>query len=341
MERLKDGMATNARKDPGNSSCNSFGNLSRIQPDTGKDVKFSYRYDLLNRLTYVLDRFTNNTAYTFDGAGNFQTARYPNLVTNACGYNALNPLTNVSVITASGAIASFADTLAAAGNRTNLNEIINGASRTNQWQCDPCYRLTNEVISGSAPAGSISYKYDTVGNRTNRTSSASGVTNQTFVFNSNDQPTNDVFDSTGHTRTNNGNAFFYDVENRLTNAVVGGTNIIIVYDGDGNRVKKIVGSTTNLYLVDDRNPTGYTQVLEEKSVSGGTTNLVRLYTYGFDLISQRDARRERLRCRSVFGAAPSLSLLDSQPGKLSRKALPSSNTFQQQACLRGIGREIL
>lgn len=67
-----------------------------------------------------------------------------------------------------------------------------------------------------------------------------------------------------------------------------GTNIVIVYDGDGNRVRKIVGTTTNLYLVDDRNPTGYAQVLEEKTVSGGTTNLVRLYTYGLDLISQKD-----------------------------------------------------
>jgi RHS repeat-associated protein len=56
----------------------------------------------------------------------------------------------------------------------------------------------------------------------------------------------------------------------------------MVYDGDGNRVKKIVGTTTNTYLVDNRNPSGYAQVLEEKT--GSTTNL---YTYGLDLISQR------------------------------------------------------
>ena len=74
----------------------------------------------------------------------------------------------------------------------------------------------------------------------------------------------------------------------MTNGVVNGTNIVIVYDGDGNRVSKVVGTTTNLYLVDDRNPSGYAQVLEEKTVSGGTTNLVRQYTYGLDLISQKD-----------------------------------------------------
>ena len=65
----------------------------------------------------------------------------------------------------------------------------------------------------------------------------------------------------------------------------------IVYSGDGQRVKKtvILGTTTNttLYLVDEHNPTGYAQVVEEKTVVGITTNLVRTFVYGHDLISQR------------------------------------------------------
>src|SRR6266850_2112077 len=61
----------------------------------------------------------------------------------------------------------------------------------------------------------------------------------------------------------------------------------LVYDGDGNRVKKTVGSTTTFYLLDDRNPSGYVQVLEEWTASGGVTNLSRVYNYGLQLISQR------------------------------------------------------
>ena len=61
-----------------------------------------------------------------------------------------------------------------------------------------------------------------------------------------------------------------------------GGSVIIVYDGDGNRVAKTVGGVTTRYLVDDRNLTGYAQVLEE--VAGGTVQ--RVYTYGLDLISQ-------------------------------------------------------
>lgn len=264
-----------------------FGNQATVQSATASGVSVAYGYDVLNRLTNVVDRFTNSTLYGFDAVGNLQTVQLPNNVTNTYAFDALNRLTNLVAKSSGGTVANFAYKLAPAGNRTNLVETVNGTSRTNAWGYDPLYRLTNEIITAFI-GGTVSYKYDVVGNRTNRTSSVAGITNQTFVFNSNDQPTNDVFDANGNTRTNSGNTFAYDVENRMTNAVVSGTNIVIVYDGDGNRVRKVVGTTTNLYLVDDRNPTGYAQVLEEKSVSGGTTNLVRLYTYGLDLISQKD-----------------------------------------------------
>jgi RHS repeat-associated protein len=264
-----------------------FGNQATVQSSTASGVGVAYGYDVLNRLTNVVDRFTNSTIYGFDAVGNLQTVQLPNNVTNTYAFDALNRLTNLVAKSSGGTVASFAYKLAPAGNRTNLVETVSGVNRTNAWIYDPLYRLTNETLIASI-AGTVSYKYDGVGNRTNRTSSVAGITNQTFVFNSNDQPTNDVFDANGNTRTNSGNTFAYDVENRMTNAVVSGTNIVIVYDGDGNRVRKVVGTTTNLYLVDDRNPTGYAQVLEEKTISGGTTNLVRLYTYGLDLISQKD-----------------------------------------------------
>ena len=264
-----------------------FGNQATVQSATASGVSVTYGYDALNRLTNVVDRFTNSTIYGFDAVGNLQTVQLPNNVTNTYAFDGLNRLTNLVAKSSGGTVASFAYKLASAGNRTNLIETVSGVSRTNVWIYDPLYRLTNETLTASI-AGTVSYKYDGVGNRTNRTSSVAGITNQTLVFNSNDQPTNDVFDANGNTRTNSGNTFAYDVENRMTNAVVSGTNIVIVYDGDGNRVRKIVGTTTNLYLVDDRNPTGYAQVLEEKTISGGSTNLVRLYTYGLDLISQKD-----------------------------------------------------
>jgi RHS repeat-associated protein len=61
-----------------------------------------------------------------------------------------------------------------------------------------------------------------------------------------------------------------------------GGAVQLLYDADGNRVAKSVGTTTTRYLVDDLNPTGYPQVVEE-SVNGV---LQRTYTYGLQRISE-------------------------------------------------------
>jgi RHS repeat-associated protein len=58
--------------------------------------------------------------------------------------------------------------------------------------------------------------------------------------------------------------------------------VTIVYDGDGNRVAKTVSGVTTQYLVDDQNPTGYSQVVEEV-VNGAVT---RQYTYGLQRIGE-------------------------------------------------------
>lgn len=263
-----------------------YGRLASVASARSGGASMSYTYDALNRVATAADAVAGSTAYGYDGVGNLQTVRYPNSVTNTYTYDSLYRLTNLVARNSGGTIASFAYRVAAAGNRTNLVETVNGVTRTNSWGYDPLYRLTNETIT-AASGGTISYRYDAVGNRTNRTSGVSGLTNQAFAFNTNDWLSTDVYDSNGSTRTNGANAFFYDVENRLTNATVGGAGVIYIYNADGVRVAKTTGGTTTLYLVDDRNPTGYAQVLEELTVSGGATNLAKVFTYGHDLIAQR------------------------------------------------------
>jgi RHS repeat-associated protein len=57
----------------------------------------------------------------------------------------------------------------------------------------------------------------------------------------------------------------------------------MIYDGDGNRVGKSVNGVSTYYLVDDLNPTGYPQVVEELNAAGAVQ---RQYTYGLQRISQ-------------------------------------------------------
>ncbi len=84
-----------------------------------------------------------------------------------------------------------------------------------------------------------------------------------------------TYDANGNTLTSGARSFGWDSQNRLISAA----GITMAYDDDGNRVAK--GATQ--HLVDDNNPTGLPQVVEE--LTGG--NVVRSYTYGLDRISQR------------------------------------------------------
>ena len=86
--------------------------------------------------------------------------------------------------------------------------------------------------------------------------------------------------SGGNTLTSGGKAFAYDFEKRLKS--MNGTVVTLQYDGDGNRVAKTVAGVTTRYLVDDLNPTGYVQVVEE--IVGSAVQ--RTYTYGLERISQ-------------------------------------------------------
>jgi RHS repeat-associated protein len=61
-----------------------------------------------------------------------------------------------------------------------------------------------------------------------------------------------------------------------------GTSAMLAYDGFGNRVSKTVGGVITKYLVDELNPTGYSQVFDEMGAGGVT----RTYTYGLQRISE-------------------------------------------------------
>jgi RHS repeat-associated protein len=77
-----------------------------------------------------------------------------------------------------------------------------------------------------------------------------------------------------------GKTFAYNSQNQLVSMDSGA--VTIVYDGDGNRVAKTVSGVTTHYLVDDLNPTGYPQVIDELTGS----SVSRQYTYGLQRISQ-------------------------------------------------------
>jgi YD repeat-containing protein len=210
-------------------------------------------------------------------------------------YNSLNRLTNLVVTAGSVGLAQFDYALGATGQRTSLIEHVNGAWRTNDWKYDRLYRLTNELTRAASGGvtGELAYAYDTVANRTNRSSTLSQLISTNSTYNTNDWLTADLYDSAGNTTNASGVVYRYNADNQVTNVVNGPTNIALVYDADGNRISKTVsvsGSVTarTYYVLDLLNPTGYAQVLEEWDVASNyIPSSKRIYHYGLDLISQR------------------------------------------------------
>jgi RHS repeat-associated protein len=261
------------------------GDLTSIRSSNASGASVDYTYDPLNRLSKVLDNrlASGMTTYSYDPAGNLQGYLYPNGVQSGYQYDALNRLKNLTLSKGATTLASYAYQLGQAGNRTQVIEL---GGRQVDWTYDKLYRLTKETIAGSGSRsanGVISYQYDAVGNRKQRDSTLAPVPAAAYTYDANDRLTTDTYDADGNTTASGANNYAYDFENHLTSQDSGA--VTIAYDGDGNRVSKTTSGTTTKYLVDDRNLTGYAQVLEE--ISGGTVQ--RVYTYGLNRISQSQA----------------------------------------------------
>jgi RHS repeat-associated protein len=187
-------------------------------------------------------------------------------------------------------VADYQYTLGETGNRTKAVESYN--SRTVNWSYDGIYRLTNETITGDTSNnggnnGYATYTLDPVGNRTSVTNTFSGFSPVAGSYNADDQLSSETYDADGNvTLAANGNSYTYDSQNHMTSASGNGKTITMLYDAFGNRVAKSVNSgttsVTTWYLIDDVNPTGLPQVMEEKV--GGAVQ--RVYTYGLQRISQ-------------------------------------------------------
>ncbi len=253
----------------------------------------SYTYGSLNRLATVVDNRLpagqQTTTYSYDPASNLATVTDPNGLQSAFTYDTQNRVTGLS-----NAAASYTYTLdGTVGNRTGVTEqlAIQSHPRIVAWNYDKIYRLTNEDITAdpNSKTGSVTYGLDPVGNRLSLGLSQgsnlpdiSPIQPGSISYDPDDRLSTETYDANGNTLTTAGKTFAYDFENRLKSMTEGTVTVTIQYDADGNRVAKTVNGVTTRYLVDDLNPTGYAQVVEEVTAGAVT----RQYNYGLQRISQ-------------------------------------------------------
>jgi RHS repeat-associated protein len=257
-----------------NYTYDAAGDLASMTSSDG-NVSAAYTWDELNRLSAVVDHRlngSNSTTYTYDSANNLATATYPNGIQSTFSYDTLNRLTGEA-----SRIDNYSYQLGPTGNRTSVSE---QGGRSVTWNYDGIYRLTTETISSDPTNhdGSVAYGLDPVGNRLSINSTLSGVNSGSFSFNGDDLMGGESYDADGNVTSTGGKNFTYDSDNQLKS--MNGSAITLLYDGDGNRVAKTVNGVTTRYLVDDMNPTGYAQVVEE-TVNG---SVQRAYSYGLQRI---------------------------------------------------------
>jgi RHS repeat-associated protein/uncharacterized repeat protein (TIGR01451 family) len=255
-------------------------NLRTLRTSHTNGASVDYDYDELNQLKTVLDNRlpvgANITTYGYDAVGNLKITTLPNGVQTTATYNTLDRLTLLSTAKGATTLASYIYALRPEGNRSSVVELD---GRIVDYTYDNAYRLMSETIAGATPAGAISYTYDTVGNHLTRTSTVAGIAAASYSYDANDRLNGTTYDNNGNTTAVDDETYIYDFLNHLTGTSGG---ISQAYDGDGNRVTKTVGGVTTQYLVDNLNPTGYAQVVEE--LVGGVVQ--HTFTYGHDLISQ-------------------------------------------------------
>ena len=262
------------------------GNMLSMRSATAGGAANTYSYDGLNRLVTVTDATSEGgaSAYAYDSAGNVATVAQPNGVTTTYLYDAMDRVTSVSIASGANTLAEYAYEIGATGNRLS---VVESNGRNVHYEYDALRRLTKESVSGDPLGndGTVGYSYDKVGNRLRRTSTLAGVPSTEYAYDENDRLVGDEYDANGNTLRASSRRYGYTFDDRIARVDGGPGPATLVYDGDGNRVRESTPAGVKSYLVADRNPTGYAQVVEE----GRDGVFERSYAYGRSLDVLRTA----------------------------------------------------
>jgi RHS repeat-associated protein len=243
---------------------------NRTSLTSARRQRFStYGYDTLNRLNGLANSWAGSFGFSYDALSRRTQLTRPNGINTNYSYDSVSHLLSVLHQAGTNTLDGASYTYDPAGNRTAKTNDLNAV--TSNYSYDPLYELTQVTQGGSTTE---TYSYDPVGNRL----LSSGV--PTYSYNSSNELTSNsngsyTYDANGDTLTEvNGNGYTWDFENRLTQAVVPGTNggtTTFKYDPFGRRIQKSGPLGTTNYLYDQRS------VVEEVDSSG---NVLARYTQG-------------------------------------------------------------
>jgi RHS repeat-associated protein len=227
--------------------------------------QYDYLTDIFHKRVQSLERDASNkqtkTDWTFDGMGR--------LVSEQMDYDTANPAQSQDYL------ATYKFDLV--GNRRQKEvDKLNATGVDEAFSLD--YDRNDRLLTETQTIGGATitaYEYDNGNGDTNKLDGTA--------------QTRKVVTSSGSVTRTSDSA--YDRQGRLkqsiediNGATAGGqTTYQYEYTADGVRISQTTDGVKTIYVVDATNPTGYTQVVEEKSSTGQVT---KTYTIGLDVHSQ-------------------------------------------------------
>jgi RHS repeat-associated protein len=232
------------------------GNMKTMTYPSGRVITYNYTSD---RAVSVLNNAANlATNIIYKPFGGMSGITYGNGLTGSISYDNQYRVTGITVGTVMNLSYDQYDANA------NIQHITNTLDPTKNKTFG--YDALDRLTSGTGSWGSLSWTYDGVGNR-----QTEGATS--YIYLSGTNKLNTVggvsygFDNNGNTTAEGARQFVYNQNQRLIRVVDAGvTKGEYTYNGNGQRVKKVVNGATTIFHY---NLVG--QIIAESDGSGATT----------------------------------------------------------------------
>ncbi len=281
----------------------SAGNIATMATPS---ASVAYAWDAAGRALDVVAP-EGVTHYGYDAAGNRVRRTAANGVRSDAVFDLRGRPTDLTHRDGGGAVlASFTNTWSPSGLRTRTVE--NGGA-IEDYGYDATGRLVSHVRTG-ADAFTDAFSYDAVGNRTQRVRDGAATA---YSYDVDDRlltagASTYGWDANGNLVTVSGPGgpiqYGYDAFDRMASVTTSSGVAQYEYDVDGGQIGVNAAGSNVRRLVAHRNPTGLSQVLEERA---GDSSLVARYTTGPDLLAQTRGGATGTYLRDTLGSVRALA----------------------------------